>query len=196
MTELPKLLKTPTSAPWNQGGSGGEQAKQLKRLLPTPQRADGERMSEQGPRHYAGQGDNPTLVGAVKKLLPTLTTDDGYRGADFRKEDRGAGGDDLLTGVVRLLPTPTSSDASSSRRETARKDHWTSKGTTLTDAALKSSGGSSSQQSGGGKPSSAGLVLNPLFSEWMIGAPEGWSDPDCLLSATEFSSKLASSSGT
>ena len=35
----------------------------------------------------------------------------------------------------------------------------------------------------------AGMALNPSFVEWMMGAPDGWSDPDCPLSATEFSSK-------
>jgi DNA (cytosine-5)-methyltransferase 1 len=33
--------------------------------------------------------------------------------------------------------------------------------------------------------------LNPSFVEWMIGAPDGWSDPDCPLSATEFRSRSA-----
>ena len=33
------------------------------------------------------------------------------------------------------------------------------------------------------------MALNPSFVEWMMGAPDGWSDPDCPLSATEFSSK-------
>jgi DNA (cytosine-5)-methyltransferase 1 len=32
------------------------------------------------------------------------------------------------------------------------------------------------------------LRLSPSFVEWMIGAPDGWSDPDCRLSATEFKS--------
>jgi hypothetical protein len=35
------------------------------------------------------------------------------------------------------------------------------------------------------------LRLSPWFVEWMMGAPEGWSDPDCPLSATEFSSRQA-----
>ena len=33
------------------------------------------------------------------------------------------------------------------------------------------------------------MALNPSFVEWMMGAPDGWSDPDCPLSATEFSRK-------
>jgi hypothetical protein len=40
---------------------------------------------------------------------------------------------------------------------------------------------------------STGLRLSPWFVEWMMGAPEGWSDPDCPLSATEFRSRWASS---
>lgn len=37
-------------------------------LLPTPQAADGERASEQGPRHYATGADNPTLLGAARRV--------------------------------------------------------------------------------------------------------------------------------
>lgn len=38
------------------------------------------------------------------------------------------------------------------------------------------------------------LRLSPSFVEWMIGAPAGWSDPDCRLSATEFKSNSEGSS--
>jgi hypothetical protein len=92
--------------------------------------------------------------------------------------------------VPALLPTPTETDSSNSRRSTARTLEWTSNtGTTLTDAALESSGADTRAPSDVGKTSSAGLRLNPSFVEWMMGAPEGWSDPDCPLSATEFSSR-------
>jgi hypothetical protein len=37
-------------------------------LLPTPQAADGDRTSEQQPRHYATGEDNPTLLGAARRV--------------------------------------------------------------------------------------------------------------------------------
>jgi hypothetical protein len=46
-------------------------------------------------------------------------------------------------------------------------------------------GATTSPPSDDGKPSTA-LRLSPWFVEWMIGAPQGWSDPDCPLSATAF----------
>lgn len=45
---------------------------ELGRLLPTPAARDGENASEQGFRHYAGQGDNPTLLGAARRTTDTL----------------------------------------------------------------------------------------------------------------------------
>ena len=63
---------------------------------------------------------------------------------------------------------------------------------TLSDIAEKlaqSIGESTTRPSNDGKTSPAEMALNPSFVEWMMGAPDGWSDPDCPLSATEFSSK-------
>lgn len=95
-----------------------------------------------------------------------------------------------------LLPTPTAGDAKQSRNKTSgRKDgskHHS--GTTLTDFAYEQAGASTPEQSSDGKKSPAPL-LNPCFVEWMMGLPEGWSDPDCPRSATEFKSRLESSSG-
>jgi hypothetical protein len=91
-----------------------------------------------------------------------------------------------------LLPTPTETDSANSRRSTARTDEWESNtGTTLTDAALELIGANTAPRSDGGKSSSAGLRLNPSFVEWMMGAPDRWTDPDCPLSATQFSSRPA-----
>lgn len=68
------LLPTPTTqdASNNAGPSQRERNSDplnvaAAKLLPTPQAADGERSSEQMPRHYAGKGDNPTLLGAARR---------------------------------------------------------------------------------------------------------------------------------
>jgi hypothetical protein len=59
------------------------------------------------------------------------------------------------------------------------------------NAESPSTGESTSPRSGVGRPST-GLHLSPWFVEWMMGAPAGWSDPACPLSATEFSCRQAS----
>lgn len=147
-----------------------------------------DRLKEKG---INGNGAGTPLPVAVKRLLPTPAAWDGQRGADLAREEREeSGGDDLPTGMVKLLPTPTERDSIGSRRSTASQGYWTSNpGTTLTDAALESTGANTRRPSAAGKTSSAGLVLNPSFVEWMMGAPDGWSDPACPLSATEFSSR-------
>jgi hypothetical protein len=63
-------------------------AKAGRVLLPTPQAADGDRVSEQGVRYYRNGTDNPTLLGAAcrldgvanDKLLPTPQASDGSGG--------------------------------------------------------------------------------------------------------------------
>lgn len=159
-------------------------------MLPTPVARDWKG------KGYDGQ--LPTELDGLVRLIPTPNAQDGSRGADFARATRQeSGGDDLLTFGVKLLPTPTSKDGIGSRRSTARTPEWTSNtGTTLTDAALESSGVDTRAPSGVGKTSSAGLRLNPLFVEWLMGAPEGWSDPDCPLSATEFNARSDESPGS
>lgn len=90
-----------------------------------------------------------------------------------------------------LLPTPTAPHDSRNETHPRIGDDQGHSGTTLLDAALLSGGVDTSPRSEGGKSSSGGLRLNPLFVEWMMGCPEGWTDPDCPLSATEFSSRQA-----
>jgi hypothetical protein len=64
----------------------------------------------------------------------------------------------------------------------------------LLDAALISTGASTAPLSPGGKNSSGGMRLSPWFVEWMMGAPEGWTDPECPLSAMGFSCRRDGSS--
>jgi hypothetical protein len=144
-------------------------------------------------------------------LLPTPTSStggDGQRPDGFRRLlkpeiDRllmtptrapwgvGGSGSEPMMQLVRLLPTPTAQyDARNSTHVRDANDNGHS-GTTLLDAALVSSGADTRPRSEDGKSSSAGLRLSHWFVEWMMGAPDGWSDPDCRLSATEFSSRQA-----
>lgn len=152
-------------------------------LLPTPTASDGNKDS----KRY-GKG-NLKLSGAVETLLPTPRATDGHQGPGSRRssdEWRPALGE-----AINLLPTPVEGDSTNSRSATAprRAGSKFEPGTTLSDVAFEWSGGTTVQRSGGGKPST-GLRLSPWFVEWMIGAPAGWSDPACPLSATEFRSRL------
>ena len=145
-------------------------------LLPTPVARDWKGAG------YAGQ--LPTMLA----LLPTPRASERHT----REATIAAGidrGESLPSAVAKLLPTPAAVEYGNNQQE--------SPGAAVRPAlpylvrALPSRG-RMDQQSSGGKPSS-GLRLSPWFVEWMIGAPAGWSDPDCPLSATEFKSKQESS---
>jgi hypothetical protein len=130
---------------------------------------------------------NATLRGAAIKLLPTpMARTQG--GSEVSSENREGGL--MLEESVKLLPTPRSNDGS---RESPRRSN-PGFGPTLEQlAGLLSSGETSDLRSGVGRPP-PGLRLSPWFVEWMIGLPQGWSDPDCQLSAMEFKSRLERSS--
>lgn len=133
-------------------------------LLPTP------RSSDQNGAGVHGQGGMDLRT--AMQMLPTPCARD-WKGEGYEGQ--------LPTEMVKLLPTPVSSgDSVENPRDPTP---------TLSDLAYKWSGGRTVRQSNAGKRSSAGLVLSPSFVEWMMGAPAGWSDPDCPLSATEFSSR-------
>lgn len=70
------------------------------RMLPTPTSRDGKGANQ--------RRDDSCLPGAVGKLLPTPAAADGLRGPDYARASReGSGGDDLVTTMHKLLPTPT-----------------------------------------------------------------------------------------
>ena len=123
------------------------------------------------------------------KLLPTPTAHE--RTHTPRLVDHGR----QLANEVALLPTPTEGDSRNSRNATANSGRGSTghSGTTLSDVVYEWSGALTSRLSGGGRPSLA-QRLSSSFVEWMIGAPAGWSDPDCPLSATEFKSSWKPSS--
>jgi hypothetical protein len=89
LEESVKMLRTPTSAPWNQGGCGGENEAEIKRqarlsgalrLLPTPSATE------------YGNNQSPSPGAAVRPSLPSLLTgaatdprsDGGSRFTDLR----------------------------------------------------------------------------------------------------------------
>lgn len=115
-------------------------------------------------------GSSPLLPTPIKArssawrlaLLPTPLRREGT--PDGSAGQRGAGSLDrgggiMLSQALQLLPT----------KETVCPSSWAS----------------TSPPSDAGKRSTA-LRLSPSFVEWMLGAPAGWSDPACPLSATEF----------
>jgi len=178
-------------------------------LLPTPTASDGERESE-----TFGRG-NSTLKGALK-LLPTPKAEP--RGP-ASKRGRNAQGGPGLNEAIRLLPTPRA-DCRDQAPRSPRKGWRPS----LMEATVKllptphgmpkegqnrrpgPSGnelgfavgslltGESSDPLSSVGSGSTDAHLSPWFVEWMMGAPEGWSDPACPLSATEFACRLGFSS--
>jgi hypothetical protein len=117
----------------------------------------------------------------------------------------------MLEETVKLLPTPVANDdnktpeahlamkARLSEKDGSRRTQITSlqvlaKAGFKQIGASQSTGASTDPQSSDGS-ASTGLRLNPSFVEWMMGLPQGWSDPDCPLSATAFTSIWESQRG-
>ena len=97
-----------------------------------------------------------------------------------------------------LLPTPRNQDGyDRSNWKTVERANRGEKDLTLTRLMRYrgSTGESSPPPSDAGRKPSTAPRLSPSFVEWMMGAPEGWTDPDCPLSATEFSSRPDGSPG-
>jgi hypothetical protein len=140
------LLRTPTSAPWNQGGCGGEPEAEIKRLLPTPR------------------------ANIAKQGLP-------------REGNWG----ELRADIMSLLPTPSATEYGNNQSPSPGAAVRPSLPSLLIGASMSPPSDDGSRFTD--------LRLSPSFVEWMIGAPAGWSDPDCRLSAMEFRSSSASSPG-
>lgn len=147
--------------------------------------ADGERQSE-----TYGRG-NSTLRGALK-LLPTPAAGlhnyeesvESFTARQEKLKQKGINGNGAgmpLPIALKLLPTPTS--ASYQQGGTAAEETEIKR----ILGVLPSTGESTDRPSSDGS-ASTGLHLNPSFVEWMLGLPRRWSDPSCLLSATEFKS--------
>jgi hypothetical protein len=98
-------------------------------------------------------------------MWPTPRATDGSKGGRTEEGARKelARGKNIDLGVaVKMWPTPTAGDSRGTRNSTAiRKDPQSKhhEGTTLTDAAVPTGG-----------------QLNPIFVEWLMGFPLGWTD--------------------
>lgn len=172
--------------PGREASGGDDLTTFVAKLLPTPHG-----MPKEGQARRPGPTGNE--LGRAITLLPTPRArvdkehgPDGQHWAELRPTVES----------LRLLPTPVEGDSRNSRSATAPARSAESNfhpRTTLSDVVYEWSGATTSPPSEGGKPST-GLRLSPWFLEWMIGAPHGWSDPGCLLSATEFKSRSDRSS--
>jgi hypothetical protein len=154
------------------------------RLLPTPTAT--EYGSNQSPSPAAAV--RPSLPALAIALLPTPRA-----AVDKEHGPNGKHWSELKPTIetLPLLPTPKANDGLRLRQASAGEGFGRPLEQVLVEWPL--SGGRSSRPSGAGKQNTD-LRLNPLFGEWMIGLPPGWSDPECPLSATEFKSRSATSS--
>jgi hypothetical protein len=180
------LLPTPAAADGEREsltyGRGNSTLKGAVKLLPTPHG-----MPKEGQARRPGPSGNELgrAINQEVKLLPTpmARTKGGTQVSSASRE-----GGLMLEESVKLLPTPRERDHKGRGFEDVRQ-------TVLERVAAESlsTGETLSPRSDDGSTSSD-LHLSPWFVEWMMGLPEGWSDPDCLLSATEFRSRWGFSS--
>lgn len=167
--------------------TGGPMLKEtLTSLLPTPSAT--EYGNNQSPSPNAKV--RPSLAG-VLRLLPTPVQQDGKNATAPSQDNRNSPPMGSVLRNLKLLPTPTRTDPSQIECESEQNNPNRKLPVELVSLSI---GPSTDPQSSDGKPSSEGLLENPSFREWLMGLPEGWSDPNCLLSATAFSCRPASSS--
>lgn len=126
--------------------------------------------------------------------LPLLPTPKAKQSLPNEAESR-RNSPDLVTTLV-LLPTPNATMQNYDenvgqfldRRERLKERHINGNGIGLPlGIAIRalSSGANTKPPSDDGNTYTDSR-LNPSFVEWMIGAPQGWTDTDCPLSVTEF----------
>ena len=204
--QLGALLPTPRAT---RGGSSTETAYLLngadrKGLLPTPRATDG---TKGGPNQRGSSGDL-MLPSAVARLLPTPAVNDmgagktveawdDWTAAQKAKHGNGNGhGPSLHIEALRMLPTPTAGDASSSRNSTATRHKMPPTGLhaddTLTYALVpvgdapnrwgEYADAIARQEAAFGRHAPpptetaprGGQRLSCKFDEWLMGLPDGW----------------------
>lgn len=182
-------------------------------LLPTPAKADGERASENYGRGNPtlvgsllpmstatpyGNNQSPSEGAAVRPSLESLMR-------ELHPADADGTGSTTEDSAPAATPTSTTPEGSTPNRETGPTASPTvpllptftgasyqQGGTAAESTAYKRilgeippTGASTPERSPDGKKSPAPL-LNPCFVAWMQGMPDGWSDPNCRLTAMEF----------
>jgi hypothetical protein len=172
-------MRTTKRTPSQEAGTHGKYlTTELLSLLPTPSATEYGNNQSPSPnaaiRPSQEMRNTPGLPTTLRMLrTPTAAPHNqpGANGGENRKE------------LVQLLPSPMAADATRGSTTYGRGNPM------LRGALLESSGPNTSPPSADGNTPSDGLLENPCFREWLLGAPEGWSDPDCPLSVTEFRSK-------
>lgn len=173
------LLPTPTQAQRTSMTYGRGNPTLIGALLPTPM------ARVNGGTEVSGSGrtGGPMLAESLLALLPTPSATP-Y--GNNQSPSEGVRVRPALDGVLRLLETPTATlhDQLGANGGENRKELV---------ARLQSSGASTSPPSDDGSEPLVGALENPSFREWLLGAPDGWSDPACPLSATAFKCNWESS---
>lgn len=174
------LLPTPTSRDHKGRNQRDDETCLPGALLPTPNAQDGN-----GGGRFSSDGHQSTLPGEVR-LLPTPNAADGERGPDYARANRdGSGGDDLITCIAKthLLPTPQARDSKGVPRDDynqaclPREIIECDSAWGKYEAAVRRWEAVTRPAPPPTLPGAAGLKrprLNPAFSEWMMGWPDGW----------------------
>lgn len=147
---------------------------------PTPQSADGERATTWIGRR---EGNNPTLIGAVKVLWPTPTTGDassaGNRNLPGSKAHAGNSLFDVVTGgqAQRQWPTPAHRDFrhSGSPEGIEKRNEESTRGKALTEVVATGLRDQANLSTSGSLRASS-VVLNSEWVTSLMGFPSGWTD--------------------
>jgi hypothetical protein len=140
-------------------------------FLPTP------RAHEHG--QYQRDGgqkgkERPTLTGVVMGWLPTPCSTDGSHGGRITPQ-KGRNGGSLIEALsARMFPTPCATHTKTVQMRTGRKPLVYFP--TPRAGGQDNAGGSSSRRIAKERGTYIGRTLSPLFVEWLMGFPLGWTD--------------------
>ena len=211
-TELP-LLPTPTATLADHGGpnqrdSSGRPGLQMAAMMfPTPTRFDAECGDLKG-KEYNGRSRHAMKLIQAAKLLPTPTARDS-KGANSYQHISAGNHVDQLANAVKLFPTPTARCGQSPCKH-GEGGPDLSTYVKLIPTATTGAGmcGGSANYQRLKEMEDAGVItaeerrsmaagnggqLNPMWVEWLMGFPLGWTDlsasemPSCHSSSTQSS---------
>ena len=161
------------------------------RTLTNPPTTARDAANDGGPSQFRR---NSLPLNAVAKLWPTPKSSPS--GPDFARAGREeSGGDDLATAVARSLwPTPQAADGHGGRNEMAAFQRAQEAGEEQPKTLTRPSGAKAVltlRTAVNGQERSSGQ-LNPMWVEWLMGFPLGWTD----LGVSETRSSRRSPSGS